>query len=151
METIRAQQSEQQKINFCGSYLNPQTHSIETQYGNERLRNKLWQVLVELVYHPNKLVLRNSLVRDIWHGNIYTGEQGLTHTICHLRRILKKHKIQAKIITLPKRGYILQFIQPKQDFIGPSLLTLTPQKTKNSFSAIPNIEINNPPPYANRR
>ncbi|MCW9015478.1 MAG: helix-turn-helix domain-containing protein [Kangiellaceae bacterium] len=82
---------------------------MHTSSGVVRLRSKLWLVLNTLVNNPNRLVLREDLVKDIWRGNNYTGEQGLTHAVCHLRRILKKYEISASIITLPKKGYILQF------------------------------------------
>lgn len=102
-------------IQFSGCVLDSETQTLQTPAGIVRLRSKLWHVLKELVSHSNRLVLREELVRDIWRGNNYTGEQGLTHAICHLRRILKNHDVKARIITLPKKGYILQRESEEQD------------------------------------
>ncbi|TQV85470.1 winged helix-turn-helix domain-containing protein [Aliikangiella coralliicola] len=108
MNAIEPRDLNQTAIRFCECLLDPETQTLQTKHGFVRLRSKLWLVLIELTRQPNKLVLRESLVKDIWRGNNYTGEQGLTHAICHLRRILKSYNIPAKIITLPKKGYILQ-------------------------------------------
>ncbi len=96
-------------LNFCDCTLNFETQTLQIKSEPVQLRNKLWSVLVELLKNSNKLVQRNNLIQDIWQGNRYTGEQGLTHAVCHLRRILAQYKIEAKIITLPKKGYILQY------------------------------------------
>jgi len=73
-----------------------------------RLREKLWHIAVILTQEQNTLVKRRCLIENIWGGNGYTGEQGLTHAICHLRRIFKVVEQDVKIITIPKCGYILQ-------------------------------------------
>jgi|GEM_PF-3442573 len=109
MNNLGPWEKEEQFTRFCGCVLDSETQTLQTDTDFVRLRSKLWQVLLELVRNPNKLVLRDSLIQSIWHGNGYTGEQGLTHAICHLRRILKKHNVQAQIVTLPKKGYILRY------------------------------------------
>ena len=77
--------------------------------GNEvHLREKLWHIAVILTEKQNILVKRNCLIENIWSGNGYTGEQGLTHAICHLRRAFKSIEPDVRIITIPKCGYILQ-------------------------------------------
>lgn len=121
-------------IQFCGCTLNSETQTLQTPTGVIRLRSKLWHVLKELVSRSNRLVLREELVRDIWRGNNYTGEQGLTHAVCHLRRILKNHQVNARIITLPKKGYILQRETESQD--NDTLL-----KASTSFTAFPQSSI----------
>ncbi len=121
-------------IQFSGCTLDPETQTLQTQSGVVRLRSKLWHVLSELVTHSNRLVLREDLVKDIWRGNNYTGEQGLTHAICHLRRILKNHQVDARIITLPKKGYILQ-----RETEGKNHDTLIQAST--TFSAFPQTNV----------
>ena len=93
---------------ISGNQLDMQMQSIQIDDKHIRLRSKLWQVLVHLVENQNKLVPRQALIDYCWQGNSYTGEQGVTHTVCHLRRIFKKYGIEARIITIPKRGYILE-------------------------------------------
>lgn len=72
------------------------------------LRAKLWALFNEFNSKPNQLLSRNYLIEKIWHGNIYTGTTGLTHSVCHLRRIFKELELPFKIITVPKSGYILR-------------------------------------------
>jgi len=100
---------------LSGNVLNRQLQTIQVNGQLIRLRSKLWQVLEHLVENRNNLVPRQTLIDICWNGNGYTGEQGLTHTICHLRRIIKKFGIEAKITTIPKRGYVLQEINLSHD------------------------------------
>jgi len=95
-------------LSLSGHQLDMQMQSIIVEGRHVRLRSKLWQVLVHLIENQNRLVSRQSLIEYCWHGNNYTGEQGVTHTICHLRRIFKKYAVSAKIITIPKKGYVLE-------------------------------------------
>ncbi len=114
MDNIGAWNTMVKPMSFGGCILDTETQTLQIETSCIRLRSKLWQVLIELVNNPNKLILRDNLIDSIWHGNAYTGEQGLTHAVCHLRRIIKKHNIQAKITTLPKKGYILQINSSNQ-------------------------------------
>ncbi|WP_444996898.1 winged helix-turn-helix domain-containing protein [Aliikangiella sp. IMCC44359] len=131
-------------IEFCGCTLDTETQTLHTKTEIVRLRSKLWQLLIELVSKPNKLVLRNFLIETIWNGNEYTGEQGLTHAICHLRRILKKYHIDAKIVTLPKKGYTLKTDQAaannsngfNQSFSTTHHIKVLNEDTKNSSNDI---------------
>ncbi len=79
-----------------------------------RLRDKLWRVLLCLVENKSILISRSDLIDKIWDGNYLTGEQGTTHSICHLRKVFKQYNIDATITTIPKRGYVLQEGNVKQ-------------------------------------
>jgi DNA-binding winged helix-turn-helix (wHTH) protein len=81
---------------------------ISSPAGSMHLRSKLWQVLSLLVNSSDSLIKRDDLIEQVWQGNFLTGPQGLTHTICHLRRIIKKLDLPLNIITIPKRGYVLR-------------------------------------------
>lgn len=83
------------------------TQTLTTDCKVFHLRSKLWQLFLHLMNNPEKLVTREQLIHDIWLGNHYTGEKGLTHAICHLRKVLKTGNIPAKIITVPKKGYLI--------------------------------------------
>lgn len=96
------------KLSFYDCTLNVENHTIENTQQSIHLRKKLWRLLLLLARQPNQPVMRNILIENIWQGNRYTGEQGLTHAVCHLRIILKKLDLPVKITTLPKVGYILQ-------------------------------------------
>jgi DNA-binding winged helix-turn-helix (wHTH) protein len=95
-------------LTLSGHPLNMQMQSIQIENIQIRLRCKLWQVLIHLVENQGILVSRQDLIEFCWRGNNFTGEQGVTHTICHLRRIFKKYSLAIKIITIPKKGYILE-------------------------------------------
>ncbi len=95
-------------LTLSGHPLNMQMQSIQFDHTQIRLRSKLWQVLVHLLENQRRLVSRQDLIESCWRGNIFTGEQGVTHTICHLRRIFKKYSLCTRIITIPKKGYILE-------------------------------------------
>lgn len=95
-------------LTLSGYPLNMQMQSIQIDNTQIRLRSKLWQVLVHLLENKSRLVTRQELIQYCWQGNNYTGEQGVTHTICHLRRIIKKYELDTHIITIPKKGYIME-------------------------------------------
>lgn len=94
-------------LTLSGHPLNMQMQSIQIDNTQIRMRSKLWQVLVHLLENQSQLVSRQALIDFCWQGNNFTGEQGVTHTICHLRRILKKYSLNTRIMTIPKKGYIL--------------------------------------------
>jgi DNA-binding winged helix-turn-helix (wHTH) protein len=112
MSSLNSMVNESDRLELSGNALNSQLQTIQINNQLIRLRSKLWQVLEHLVSNRNQLVTRQSLIDICWNGNSYTGEQGLTHTICHLRRIIKKFGIDARITTIPKRGYVLQDSKP---------------------------------------
>lgn len=94
-------------MNFFDGTIEHNTYSIKSSEGCIRLRSKLWDLLIELEKNKERLVSRDYLVKKIWNGNLYTGEKGLTHSICHLRSVFKELSISAEITTIPKKGYIL--------------------------------------------
>ncbi len=112
MSSLSNVANETHPLELSGNRLNSQLQTIQVDDQLIRLRSKLWQVLEHLVANRNQLVTRQTLIDICWNGNSYTGEQGLTHTICHLRRLIKKFDINAKITTIPKRGYVLQDSTP---------------------------------------
>ncbi len=81
MNSIKINQH-RDSIFFCDCILDSETQTLQTPKGVLRLRSKLWYVLKELVENSNRLVLREALVKDIWRGNNYTGEQGFNS--CHM-------------------------------------------------------------------
>ncbi len=88
--------------------LNSLSRKICTSKGERKLRPKLWMVLVILLQNENQLIERKTLIDLVWNGNHFTGPQGVSHAICILRNIIKEFDLPLIIITLPKRGYILQ-------------------------------------------
>ncbi len=91
---------------FDQCVLDPSFQTLATPTKIIRLRGKLFSVLCCLVENNNQLVTREKLINDCWYGNIYTGQKAVTHTICHLRRLLKEQQINASITTLSKQGYV---------------------------------------------
>jgi DNA-binding winged helix-turn-helix (wHTH) protein len=60
--------------------------SLSSDKATIYLRNKLNDVLNHLLIHKQRTVLREELIEKVWHGNFYTGDRGLTHSMCKLRR-----------------------------------------------------------------
>lgn len=110
---------ELEKLTFAGCELDPMFQTLHTPSQVMRLRGKLFAVIYCLVSNQDKLVTRRQLIEECWLGNPYTGEQAVTHSICHIRRILKNHNIHASITTLSKQGYIFSCGE-KQMFLDAS-------------------------------
>ena len=103
-----AQSNKNTVLYICQFPLDSDLQAIKINGGYLRLRDKLWNVLVCLVKNKSLLISRDELINQFWDGNCFTGEQGTTHAICHLRKIFKQYNIDATIMTIPKRGYVLQ-------------------------------------------
>ena len=101
-----------EKITFANCVLDPMYQTISTRVKVIRLRGKLFSVLYCLVNHRNQLVTRSRLIEECWFGNVYTGQKAVTHTICHLRKLLKQQQINASIATLSKQGYVFTSLEP---------------------------------------
>ena len=81
---------------------------IESNFHSKRIRSKLSRVLELLIKNQNNITLRKEILEKVWYGNYYTGEPGMTHTICCLRKLLKDFSGNSiQINTIPKCGYIL--------------------------------------------
>lgn len=71
-----------------------------------RLEARLMKLLCILAKHSGQLVTREQLVKEIW-DDYGGGEDGLTHAISSLRKLLNDSS-KEMIETIPKKGYILQ-------------------------------------------
>lgn len=91
---------------FANCVLDPMYQTIATPEKVVRLRGKLFSVIYCMVNNQDQLVTREQLIEECWYGNNYTGQKAVTHTICHLRKMLKQLNIRASITTLSKQGYI---------------------------------------------
>ncbi len=54
-----------------------------------KLPNKCWQVLQLLRQDSARVVSRQQLIEQVWHGNVFSGEKALTQTIWLLRDALQ--------------------------------------------------------------
>ena len=72
-----------------------------------KLREQPFQLLLLLLAHPNELVSRDELEKQLWPGNTFLGsDQGLNKAVNHLREALGDSVESPRFIeTLPKRGY----------------------------------------------
>ncbi len=99
-------------VNFGNFKLDLDSQTLSAGEGSARLRSKLCLVLEYLVANKNRLIPREELISQIWEGNSYTGKQAVTHSICHLRKLLSSlGDGSTRIDTIPKRGYRLLVIQ----------------------------------------
>lgn len=73
--------------------------------GETKVEQRLISVLSLLAAHPNELVNRDTLIKEVW--NDYGGaDEGLTQAISFLRKLLNDTD-KILIETVPKKGYIL--------------------------------------------
>lgn len=96
---------------FANCVLDPMYQTITTPEKVIRLRGKIFSVFYCLVNNRNRLVTRDKLIEECWYGNKYTGQKAVTHTICHLRKMLVQLKINASIATLSKQGYVFSSLE----------------------------------------
>ncbi len=93
---------------FSSIILKADENLIESSQCTIRIRSKLSRVLELLINNQNSITLRKEILEKVWEGNNYTGEPGMTHTICCLRKLLKQFSGNSiQITTIPKCGYIL--------------------------------------------
>lgn len=72
-----------------------------------RLEPKAMEVLVYLAAHPNEVVTREQLERDVWLGAV-VGYDAVTNTVIKLRKALGDNARRPRFIaTIPKLGYQL--------------------------------------------
>ena len=72
-----------------------------------RLEPKAMEVLVYLAAHPNEVVTREQLERDVWQGAV-VGYDAVTNTVIKLRKALGDNARRPRFIaTIPKLGYQL--------------------------------------------
>ncbi len=109
-------ESEEYTLKFGNFTLDLDTQTLSTTNTSVRLRSKLCLVLEFLVKNKNRLIAREELIEHIWKGNTYTGQQAVTHSICHLRKLLTSLGDGTALIdTIPKRGYRFYVRQDDDD------------------------------------
>jgi DNA-binding winged helix-turn-helix (wHTH) protein len=85
-----------------------ETRRLSSNQESVYLRKKLNKVLMCMLEKPDCLVSREELIHAVWDGNSYTGPQGITHSVCKLRKILAElGEDTVSIRTYPKKGYTL--------------------------------------------
>jgi len=109
-------------LKIDNAVLDPTYQTLSTNDKVIRLREKLFLVLYYLTKRQNQLVSRDILIERCWQGNFYTGNKAITHTICHLRKLIRQLKLQATICTLPKQGYILYINQVNKNELQSELV-----------------------------
>jgi TolB-like protein/DNA-binding winged helix-turn-helix (wHTH) protein/Flp pilus assembly protein TadD len=71
------------------------------------LEPKAMEVLIYLAAHPNEVVTREQLERDVWQGAV-VGYDAVTNTVIKLRKALGDNARRPRFIaTIPKKGYRL--------------------------------------------
>ncbi len=123
-----------EKRAFANCILDPMYQTISTPDKIIRLRAKLFSVLCCLVDNQNRLVTREQLIEECWYGNNYTGLKAVTHTVCHLRKMLKQQKIEASIITLTKQGYLFTSLEAHLMDRGLSIAICQNELTKHTLN-----------------
>jgi TolB-like protein/DNA-binding winged helix-turn-helix (wHTH) protein len=107
----------------------PDQGLLEGEDGQSHLEPKVMEVLVYLAQNQDKVVKRDDLISEVWHGMPVTDEV-LSRAISVLRTHLGDHHMTPTYIqTLPKVGYRL-------------LMPVTPLAVNKSFAKIPKLRLN---------
>jgi DNA-binding winged helix-turn-helix (wHTH) protein len=92
----------------------------------------MYQVLVYLIEHRNRVVSKTELFEHAW-AEIYVGDAALTQCIATLRRVLgDDRKSQGMIRTYHRHGY--RFVAPIQVDAGSAGLPVAPANTSYRVS-----------------
>jgi len=108
--------------------VHPDQGLLEGEDGQFHLEPKVMEVLVYLAQNQDKVVKRDDLISEVWHGTPVTDEV-LSRAISVLRTHLGDHHMTPTYIqTLPKVGYRL-------------LMPVTPLAATESFAKFPKLPI----------
>ncbi|WP_281561447.1 winged helix-turn-helix domain-containing protein [Thalassomonas sp. RHCl1] len=103
----------------------------------QSLQPKFIEVLYYLAREYPRVIPREELINQVWDGNEYVGEKGLTNAIWHLRQKLNAAIEDGEVIeTIRKVGYRL-LIQPRWN-------KPTPEITETPVSPAADIAVNQP-------
>lgn len=74
---------------------------------SEQLTAKEAEIVTELIKNPNKLVSKEYLLAKVWGEDNVCDDNYIETYISRIRKLLKKVKSQAKIVTIRSLGYKL--------------------------------------------
>jgi eukaryotic-like serine/threonine-protein kinase len=97
-----------QRYELAGRVIDPLVGTLIWQNETRHLRRKQLLVLAILANAGGAFVARQTLIEQIWDGNAFVGDVGVTDTISALRRSLDDgDRSQPLIRTIPRGGYVL--------------------------------------------
>jgi len=97
---------EQLKIGACR--FSPDSGELSSACGTECLPPQVAKVFYQLALQQGQIVSRSDLMDAAWPNQVVSDES-LTHSICAIRKMLKKNACGINIETLHKRGYRLKY------------------------------------------
>jgi DNA-binding response OmpR family regulator len=100
-------QTEEKIFRLGGTVFNHSLCCIEYGGITKRLSLRLADILLVLVQHPNTVVERGYILKQIWGDNSYANSLALNVQITYLRRLLNDDKLLS-IESLKKKGYVLK-------------------------------------------
>ena len=84
----------------------PADYRVERSGQEVRLRPKEFELLVQLVLHPRRVMLRRDLLREVWGYHAAVSSRTLDTHIADLRRKLEPEPDHPRyIITMHRLGY----------------------------------------------
>lgn len=93
---------------FSGFIYRSELRLLESKTGESRLDQQTGDLLSYFLRHPNQLIAKDALIKEIWGTRVVT-DHSVTVAISKLRKLLGESSSDSKIIqTVPKAGY--QFI-----------------------------------------
>lgn len=117
-------------------HVDPANNALSRPRTEEQvLRPKIMQVLQLLAQNESQLVSREQLIEEVWEGNQYVGEKGITDAIWHLRKVLDQDEQNAPYIqTIPKKGYRL-LVTPESSNVTQEAPSKKPNTVMMALSA----------------
>lgn len=102
------------------------THELRKQGLRIKLRDKSFEILVCLLEHPNEVVTREQLRRQLWPEDVFVNfDDSLNTAVNRLRDALGEGPRKRRYIeTLPRRGY--RFVAPVEQIRTTPTLAVLP-------------------------
>lgn len=92
-----------EKVRIADWILDPRAQTLVCGDVQHRLNAKMVELLRCLYEQPGRTVTREELINDVWNGNRFVGQRGLTNVVWQLRQCLGADAIS----TVAKVGYRL--------------------------------------------
>ncbi|TQV85807.1 winged helix-turn-helix domain-containing protein [Aliikangiella coralliicola] len=96
------------QINFDNWYLDTERGLLfnATLQSKVKLPRKTLLVLIYLIDNTGKTVSKRELIENVWKGNDYVGDQGVSNALWRIRKALGEDSTSPRYLeTIPKVGY----------------------------------------------
>ena len=93
--------------------INTELQTINLLHTSFYLRDKLWKLFLRFLEMPEVILSRQELCECIWIECGSEDSKNIDNAVHHLRSILKKHNVNAEIVTIHSKGYLFRVISQR--------------------------------------